>query len=387
MKILNLHLGDEIRGCFEAPIQNNVLYLNKSFIIDEILIDNTKRICEIICNDRWQEIKLPIDNKIVKVKYHGILDGKSGLYPYVKENSKDEFYLLRHETIYYPSFYEIDSEEFLEHYLYPKTDDEFVVNIEIDDSRFIVSNLKQIDNNVYKGHNPVFVIGNYLLKDDYFGKLFYLIGHKEIDSKSLFIKKVNDALLKYKEVYLNNLKIVIIPIGYGSFVMPDNKTMFITEDSFDDPQYFIHELIHLHWNPKSKANVQKSRFFDEAITQYLTLRVLDELKIRCSEETERLFIDDFKTSVNSYDIVLQPICNFAEGNNGFLSYSYGPLSILQIEKKIGKEKVDSAFRKMINDDQLYDFTRFKSLFEDIEDVWNDCFATCNYQRYLMTRSS
>lgn len=188
MKTLSLHLSNQIEGCFEAPIQNSLLYLNKSFIIDQILIDNTQKTYEIIHDVKWQVIKVPSGAKTIKIKYHGFLDGKSGLYPYVKENSKDEFYLLRHETIYYPSFYEIDSEEFLEHYLYPKAFDEFIVNVEIGDSRLVVSNLKQIENNVYRGYNPVFVIGNYLLKNDYFGKLYYLTDNKEIDSKSDSIK-------------------------------------------------------------------------------------------------------------------------------------------------------------------------------------------------------
>ncbi|QUO30927.1 hypothetical protein KFE17_08360 [Faecalicatena sp. Marseille-Q4148] len=383
MKKLKLCLKDNIKGYFEAPIQNNTLYLNKSFTVDEIWIDNNKTPCEITHADKWQIIKLPTNAQRIQMTYYGSLDGKSGLYPYIIENTQDEFYILRHETLYYPSFYEIDSEEFLDHYLYPQACDEFVINAEIDDTRSIISNLSEIDNNLFQGYNPVLVIGNYQCEEEYFGKIYYLIMNKDIKSKSGLIHKVNDILNKYKLVYFSDLKMVIIPSGYGSFVMPDHKTLFITEDSFDDPQYLIHELIHLHWNPKCKLDVQKSRFFDEAITQYLTLRVLDELKIKDSKNIENLFITDFKTTIQQYNIELQPICNYAESNNGFLSYSYGPLAILQIEKKIGKEKIDKAFEKMLNDEKPYDFIRFKELFDDIEDVWKNCFVTCNYQNRLI----
>lgn len=385
MQLLKLDLNDGIKGCFESSVQNKVLYLNETFMIDEILIDGISSNCKISKHHKTQVITIPQAAKTIKLKYHGALDGKSGLYPYVIENTNDDFYLLRHESLYYPSFYAIDSEEFLDHYLYPQKDDEFIVSVKMSSLRSIISNLNKADDKLYHGFAPVFAIGYFQVEEAFFGNIHYLKGTLDIASKIEFIMLINKILLKYKQVYLNDLQMIIIPPKYGSFVMPDHHTMFITEDSFDDPQFLIHELIHLHWNPKCMPKVQNARFFDEAITQYLTLRVLTELNIKNKQQIKESFLTEFKDVINEAGLQIKPLCQYAEHNYGVLSYSYGPLALLRIEEHIGAKAMDEAIRFMLNDEMMYDFARFKSIFTEIENVWHDCFETCNYQYELLNK--
>ena len=384
MQLLRLNLNDGIEGCFESLVQNNVLYLNEAFMIDEILINGINTNCKISKEHKTQMIMMPKDAITIKIRYHGALDGKSGLYPYVIESTNDDFYLLRHETLYYPSFYKIDSDEFLDHYLYPQKDDEFKVFVEMTSTRSIISNLNKVDDKLYHGYAPTFAIGDFQAKEVFFGRINYL-SDVDLASKIELIKRINKILLKYKDIYFNDLTMVIIPPRYGSFVMPDHHTMFITEDSFDDPQFLVHELIHLHWNPKCMPNVQNARFFDEAITQYLTLRVLTALNLKSKQHIKEELVAEFKDMINDGGLQIKPLCQFAEYNYGILSYSYGPLALLQLEEHIGVQAMDEAIRFMLDDERMYDFARFKSIFADIENVWHDCFETCNYQYELLNK--
>lgn len=384
MQLLKLDLNNGIKGCFESSVQNKVLYLNESFAIDEILINGINVNCKISKQDKTQMIMIPKDAITIKLRYHGALDGKSGLYPYVIESTNDDFYLLRHETLYYPSFYKIDSDEFLDHYLYPQKDDEFKVFIEMTAKRSIISNLHKVDDKLYHGYAPTFAIGAFQAKEVFFGRINYL-SDVDLAAKIELIKRINKILLKYKHIYLNGLQMVIIPPRYGSFVMPDHHTMFITEDSFDEPQFLIHELIHLYWNPKCVSEVQNARFFDEAITQYLTLRVLTALNLKSKQQIKEEFVKEFKDMINDGGLQIKPLCQFAEYNYGILSYSYGPLALLRIEEHIGMQAMDEAIKFMLDDEGRYDFVRFKSIFTNIESVWHDCFETCNYQKALLNK--
>lgn len=380
---LSLNIDTAIYGSYESAIKDTKLFLNSSFIVDEVTINNQTTVCTVLNTGKYQIIELPIIKGTVKVNYHGKVDSRNGLYPYVIEDTDDEFYILRSESMYYPWFYENGSVEFLNHYLYPQIDDEFLVSIKINDDRKIISNLDYKGDNLYQGYNPVFAVGEYIQQKAYFGEIYHLKGHFDIEAKISFIKNVNDFLLRYKNVLLNNLKIVVIPENYGSFVLPNANTMFITDSSFDNPEFLIHELIHLHWNPRCNVDVQKSRFFDEGITQYLTLRVMDELNIKTSNQTQREFTLAFNELVYQYDFDVMPIVKFAEFDYGELSYYLGPLAILQIEKKIGKESFDKAFKEMFIKNEIYDFNKFKLLFDNIDDVWERCFETSQFFNELM----
>lgn len=118
----------------------------------------------------------------------------------------------------------------------------------------------------------------------------------------------------YKKATIKDYNIIIIPDRYGSFVL--ENTMFITREACLDKQQLIHELIHTNWNPKCKASIQQSRFFDEAITQYFTYRICDYYSIKNAQQLENEFIDSYIDIMTTYDVVPIPISKYSEEGMG-----------------------------------------------------------------------
>ena len=122
MKYLELFLSDRIKGIYKTRLTGNTLYLNKDFKIKKLSVNGKETAYKITKNDCWQSIAFDEPGDVY-LEYEGVLDGASGLCPYVKEKTSDDFYILRYETLYYPLEYEVGSEEFISHYLYPQKED------------------------------------------------------------------------------------------------------------------------------------------------------------------------------------------------------------------------------------------------------------------------
>ena len=383
MKYLELFLSDRIKGIYKTRLTGNILYLNKDFKIKKLSVNGKETAHKITKNDCWQSITFDEPGDVY-LEYEGVLDGTSGLCPYVKEKTGDDFYILRYETLYYPLEYEVGSEEFISHYLYPQKEDFFKVNVRINDERKILSDLVYKEDGYY-GPNPVFIIGHYHKTTAYFGNIYHLdLSDKIIDKGVALIKNANEILRVYHDVTLKDLNLYIMPEGYGSFVMNGEQvSLFITVDSFLDPHYLIHELTHLHWNPKCDPKIQNVRFFDEAISQYLTLKILDKLKIQSTKDTEKEYINTYRTYINEYGYTPSPILEYASKGNGDLSYSFGALALLAIEKRVGEVKMTSVLREIINSDTLVDFDVFKNKFINIEDIWHDFFISNDYSDKIL----
>ncbi|HCY06911.1 MAG: hypothetical protein WBH68_00605 [Erysipelotrichaceae bacterium] len=70
MKILNLYLDNAISASFESPIYSDTIFINKSFIIDSLLIDNNINYSTSL-TDNYKIIKLPCSEGYLKMTYHG----------------------------------------------------------------------------------------------------------------------------------------------------------------------------------------------------------------------------------------------------------------------------------------------------------------------------
>ena len=386
MKYLYLDLSNKIKAVYKAKLNNDIIYLNKDFKIHKLLLDGQEIPYRINKSALWQTINVGGKGEIY-LEYEGILDGKSGLYPYVKEKTDDDFYILRNETLYYPLEYEMDSKAFLSHYLYPQEEDLFKVEVQINDNRKVLSDLKLKDG-AYYGFNPVFIVGDYDESLAFFGKIYHLQLSLNIINEAIdLIKKANELLKAYRDIALKDLYIYIMPEGYGSFVMNNDYTfLFITEDSLKDPHYLIHELTHLHWNPKCNPEVQNVRFFDEAISQFLTLKVLDKMQIKRAEESKNEYIMTYKTYINDYAYSPLPILEYGIKGSGDLSYSFGALALLAIEERVGEAEMTAVLKELIASDKPVDFDIFKNSFKNIDDIWHACFTGNEYADKLLKAS-
>lgn len=389
MKTLHLELSSTIKGRFYIEtkyIKNPYFMLNKSFFIHNVFCDNLPiRFQQDTIEYNYQKIffDLPKNNQILLIEYEGILDGTTGRWPYVKEKTADELYLLRDETIYYPVFEIPYSETYFSLLLYPTEQEKIRVMIDRKDSRHICSNLTCIQPFVYEGYNPTFVIGNLKKYKCSFGKVWLSENDKRsIQEIEKIVTNVNQYMNHFKQADIKQFQIISIPEGYGCFVLPG--TMFLTQDS--SYQTLIHELIHVHWNPNCHVSQQKARFFDEGITQYFTARVCHALSIQSQDSMMQQYLHNFRQQIYKWKKTPYPIEEFAIHDCGELSYSFSPLALQAIEDRLGKETMDNCLKKMLitYETEPIDFHHFKALFpETITDIYTDYFLTTNAVKRLL----
>ena len=75
---------------------------------------------------------------------------------------------------------------------------------------------------------------------------------------------------------------------------------------------------------------------------YLTLKILDKLKIQSTKDTEKEYINTYRTYINEYGYIPSPILEYGIKGNGDLSYSFGALALLTIDKRVGELKMTSV---------------------------------------------
>ena len=180
MKKLRLKLSSVINGRYEIDVEDiNKSYfaLNKSFIINTISCDNkivNYKVIEIRYNYKIISFDLLDESHKVIIEYEGILDGSTGRYPYVIEKTTDDFYLLRGETVFYPTFEIPESEEYLAKMLYPIIKEKFQTTIKMDNEYMLCTNLDKINQFIYEGYNPTFAVGNFKRYSGYFGEIYHM---------------------------------------------------------------------------------------------------------------------------------------------------------------------------------------------------------------------
>ncbi|MBR5794774.1 MAG: hypothetical protein IKY26_01375 [Erysipelotrichaceae bacterium] len=364
MRELDLRLSNIIEGEYKTRVTKcNHFYINKAFKIDFLYFDdNSIDFSEEYVDSNYKIIYFDDLDGEIKIKYNGILDGTTGVYPYVREKTEDPFYILRHETCYYPMWYEPNTNEYFNHLINPPLEDLFSVKVVVNDNRAMCSNLKY-QQNEYVGYNPTIVVGDYVTNEYFFGELSYVNLEESIIKDTVnTIKSVNDYMNRYKVATIEDYKIIVIPEGYGSFVL--QNTMFITKDSLMNKQQLIHELVHTNWNPQCDEKCQRSRFFDEAITQYFTYRICDCYKIKSASETEEEYLQSYVDIMTTYDITPTPIIKYGDEGLGDLSYSFGALALIALEKAIGIEEMDVCLKVLLKeyDEKQVNFELFRDLF-------------------------
>lgn len=386
MNRLNLYLSDKIKATFTRKVEDTDSFvINKDFYIHRLLCDKKEMIFkEETTSSNFKVILFEKISGMLEIEYEGILDGTTGKYPYVKEKTSDDFYILRHETVYYPCFIRPDSEDYIQHLIEPREEDMFEVSVHVEDKRCAVSNLKEV-NGWLRGFNPTIVIGNYYEYKSFFGSVYYeMIEKEKLQRLEKNIYDTNQFMNRYKKAKIQDYKIIIIPEGYGSFVLED--TMFVAKEGCEDAQQLIHELIHTHWNPKCDKKIQRARFFDEALTQYFTYRACDALNIRSKKEIEEAYLHDYQNIMTTYEVPTMPIHTFADEELGDLSYSFGALALIALEKQIGEKEMDDGLTKclFLYEKEAIDFNKFEALFpSESKKVFDEYFRNETAARRLL----
>lgn len=363
---LHLRLSDHVEGHFAAGaphLSSGYFALNSAFSVKCVLADGMPvDYCARQEKEGYQTVAFSApDCRVLTVEYEGVLDGTTGRYPYVKEKTSDDRYVLRSETLYYPVFALPDSAEYWQNLLLPLAEDQFQVTVEVPEDRCFCTNLREISNGVYEGHSPTIAVGDYRLETCPFGTIAYF----GMDGDTLAeIRRAaaytNDFMNRYKPAEIRDYQIVEIPSGLGSFVLPG--TLFLAGEP--DIRQMIHEFIHTNWNPRCSGTVQRSRFFDEGITEYFTAKVLAYYGLQDVEASRALWEVQYQSAIAAHPENEVPIVDYGTRELGDLSYSFGPLALFALEDAVGETEMERIMSELLERYQQedVDFQKLEAMF-------------------------
>lgn len=307
-----------------------------------------------------QKVLVPSFRDCLELAYSLRLSGETGCCPYVRERITPEFTFIRWETFCYPMFFgDWDSYRNTAFTVcniqltVPKEYDVVASKKERDtaigDSKKVVTYSHQD-----KGSN-VFdcSIASYKKVKFSFGSVCFL---SDLGAEKM--QMVNDTMLKAIS-YMNehfgvrnikpSLVFASIPDGYGSFVCPHNNVVFVEESTFsraENLRAIVHEYIHLGWNPKVAASVQRARFFDEALTSYFEVRVMAALfggESFSAESKAEHAID----AIRRGEYKLVPIAEYGLHGYGGLSYTIGALCLHELRLLLGEPVFDNVTKAFL----------------------------------------
>lgn len=363
---LRLRLSDHVEGHFAADgphLSGGYFALNSAFSVKCVLADGMPvDYCARQEKEGYQTVAFSApDCRVLTVEYEGILDGTTGRYPYVKEKTSDDHYILRSETLYYPVFALPDSAEYWQNLLLPLDKDRFQVTVEVLGSRCFRTNLREISDGVYEGRDPTIAVGDYRLETCPFGTIAYFsMGQDKLEEIRRAAAYTNDFMDRYKPAEIRNYQIVEIPSGLGSFVLPG--TLFLAGEP--DIRQMIHEFIHTNWNPRCSGTIQRSRFFDEGITEYFTAKVLAYYGLQDVEASRALWEVQYRSAIAAHPENEVPIVDYGTRELGDLSYSFGPLALFALEDAVGEVKMERIMSELLEryQQENVDFQKLEALF-------------------------
>ena len=364
---LRLRLSDHVEGHFTAGgphLSGGYFTLNSAFSVKCVLADDGMPVdyCARQEKEGYQAVAFSApDCRVLTVEYEGVLDGTTGRYPYVKEKTSDECYILRSETLYYPVFALPDSAEYWQNLLSPLDEDRFQVTVEVLGSRCFRTNLQEISDGVYEGHDPTIAVGDYRLETCPFGTIAYFSMERDkLEEIRRAAAYTNDFMNRYKPAEIRNYQIVEIPSGLGSFVLPG--TLFFAGEP--DIRQMIHEFIHTNWNPRCSGTVQRSRFFDEGITEYFTAKVLAYYGLQNVKASRTLWEAQYRSAIAAHPENEAPIADYGTRELGDLSYSFGPLALFALEDAVGEARMETIMSELLRRYQQedVDFQKLGALF-------------------------
>lgn len=363
---LRLRLSDRVEGRFTAggpSLSGGFFALNSAFAVKGVLADGAPAAWRAGPEEggyRIVSFHAP-ERGLLTIEYEGVLDGTTGRYPYVKEKTSDDRYILRSETVYYPVFALPGSEAYMRSLLSPREEDKYRVTVELAGTRRFLTNLREVSGGVYEGHNPTIAIGDYRLEPCSFGTVAcFGMDREKLAEVRRAAAYVQDFMSRYRPAAIRNFQIVEIPAGWGSFVLPG--TMFLAGEP--DVRQMIHEFIHTNWNPRSSGSVQRARFFDEGVTEYFTAKVLEYYGLRSAAASRAAWAAQYRAAVAACPENEAPIADYGPRELGGLAYSFGPLALFALEDAVGGAEMERAMSALLTryQGEDADFERFQALF-------------------------
>ena len=325
---------------------------------------------------------IPAFHNCLEITYSLKLTGKTGSYPYVREQITPEFTLIRFETFCYPMFYE-DYNSFRN-----PSFKSYNVRLTIPDGYKAVEVIN-------KGSAAFYTcaIAPYVKVDFTFGSIYFFssIG----GGKKQMVEQAMNFTFDYMNAHFGSrapfakTTFAAIPRNFGSFAFRETRTIFIEEDTFDKTEnlrQIIHEFLHLDWNAEPKDSVQRARFFDEAFTSYFETRVMKHL-LKDEAFNGRAYGEGI-AAIKSGEYGMVPICQYGERAYGDLSYTIGALCLDELCRLLGESLFDAATAAFLAkyrhtpadfEDFCREYLHFcgKEHEDNLTQFFNDWIYTCN----------
>ncbi len=316
---------------------------------------------------------------VIHIEYDGCLDGFESFCPYVHDKISKKFTIIRFESFIYPFLVSTNSpQSFFNNYdkykVHYKAALELPVEISIH-SAFNVVTSKSKDGFVRYSidtestvHSIHFVVGPYETHGNDMVELHVFKGR--LHGYTQLLSNIKRCIAFYTERFgrvSNSGKLSIIEIsdGYGSFAGDGfiyQETAGLTNNDF--LQNIYHEIAHTRWTPNAVGRVQRTRFFDEAFAQYLSIRAIRHLEgYEISKHYLNKWLKSAKKQLSNDKITfVTSISDYWRDEIGELSYSKGALFLHLVEKRIGIREMDRFLKNYINGRSDTDHATFENFY-------------------------
>jgi len=363
----------------KGEVDSDQFLLNEDFEVGALWVDGhpldpeevSARVTYMDRDYQVRAYKFDPDFQELIVSYKGQLTGQVGAWPYVKDQISPDFSLIRFESLAYPLFYDNTSQGLTAYLREGRMDDHIEVDLVGDQKLISSASLVDIKDNCYQlrgdGRRINMAIGPYTHVKSNYGD-FHVLG-QGADTEGLVqdLEKAHGFLSDTfgKREVQTTTTYIEIPDGLGQFV--DQGVAFILTSVLREAKYrysFIHEFTHLGWNPRASQSVQKCRFFDEAYSNYLTLRVMEDIRDLVSAQAlEEALIRSYQKSLQSYDGRVA-IVDYGKHDYGDQSYTIGALTLKALEDYMGRPSFDLITRDFLEAyrSQEVDFDGFMAFY-------------------------
>jgi len=319
------------------------------------------------------------------LSYSGAIYGYPEVMQYVRDRISEKYSLMRPDALAYPMLAHPTHESWHKAYghEHPFTYD---LTATVPDGYFVacggaqqnVSTRDGLTTFVFKSKIPTWRIdvaaANFKVVKDEAKKLSVYVLPEDEKNAAAVLDGVRRAVKLYSALFgelpdYQGYTVIEIPDGWGS--QASDYYLLQVASTFDDVQHLAqlyHEVAH-SWNVKPKADIQRSRWFDEAFAMYFQALAIREFEGEKAYQHEmdddrEYFIKRVNRDKRNFDT---PIAEYGQYELGGNSYTKGAWSLYVLHQLVGEETFKQIIRTFLSEsrDKPADFKDFARVVERV----------------------
>jgi hypothetical protein len=329
---------------------------------------------------------LPSEESIdITMSYSGSIYGYPEVMAYVNDRVSEKYSLIRPDSLAYPMLAHATQESLLKAY---GVDVPFTYDLAVTvpagyvvacgGSQQNISTKEDVTTFVFKSKVPTWRMDIAAakfkqLKDEAKKLAVYVLPEDEKNAAAI-INGVSRAVSLYSAMFgelkdYQGYTVIEIPDGWGS--QASDYYLLQVASSFKDVQHLAqlyHEVAHT-WNAKTKPEVRRTRWFDEAFAVYFQALALREFEGQKAyqaqlDDDREYFIKRVKRDQRNFDT---PIAEYGKYELGGNSYTKGAWSLYVLHQLVGEEQFRQIIRTFLSEfrDKPADFKDFQQVAEQV----------------------